>query len=91
MANLGSLESNSTVRRSRVNSAVSHRRIAFEAGSKDHIFLQFLRISVTGALPGKAQKWFFFVVLEPFHSTTFCSGNVSFQLQNPTPKLHLFE
>ena len=91
MANLGSLDCNSPVGRSRVNLAVSHRRIAVETGLKDHIFLQFLRISVTGALPGKAQKWFFFVVLEPFHSTTFCSGNVSFQLQNPTPKLHLFE
>ena len=91
MANLRVPDSNSTVRRSRVNSAVSHRRIAVETGLKDHIFLQFLWISVTGALPGGAQKWLFFVILEPFHSTTFCSGNVSFQLQNPTPKLHLFE
>ena len=90
MANSRVPDSNSTVRTSRVNSAVSHRRIAFEAGLKDHIFLQFLWISVTGALPGGAQKWLFFVILEPFHSTTFCSGNVSFQLQNPTPKLHLF-
>ena len=90
MANLGSLDCNSPVGRSRVNLAVSHRRIAVETGLKDHIFLQFLWISVTGALPGGAQKWLFFVILEPFHSTTFCSGNVSFQLQNPTPKLHLF-
>ena len=77
MANFECLDCNSTVRRSRVNSAVSHRRIAFEAGLKDHIFLQFLWILATGAPPGRPQKWIFFVILEPFHSTRFCSGNVS--------------
>ena len=87
VAKLEVLNCNSPVGRSRVNLAASHRRIAVETGLKDHIFLQFLRISVTGALP-RGSKMFFFVVLEPFHSTTFCSGNVSFQLQNPTPRLH---
>ena len=80
MAKLESLDCNSPVGRSRVNLTASHRRIAVETGLKDHIFVQFLRISVTGDLPGEAQKWVFFVVLEPFHSTTFRSGNLSFQL-----------
>ena len=91
MANLRASDGNCTVRSSGVNSAVSCRRIAFEAGLKDHIFLHFLSILARENLPGGAQKWTFFVTLEPFHSTTFCSGNVSFQLENPTPEWHLSE
>ena len=78
-------------KRGRINSAAPYRGIALEAGLKDHFFLQFLRISATGAPPGRPQKWIFFVILEPFHSTRFCSGNVSFQRQNPTPELHFSE
>ena len=61
MANSRVPDSNSTVRTSRVNSAVSHRRIAFEAGLKDHIFLQFLWILATGAplLPEGLKNGFF--------------------------------
>ena len=41
--------------------------------------------------PKRPKKWMFFVFLEPFRSTRFCNGNVSFHLKNPTPELHLSE
>ena len=91
MANLRSSESNSTVRSSWENSTVSCTRIASEAGLKDHIFLHFLWILLPGAPCGGPENWFFFVILVPFHSTTFLSGSLSFQLQNPSPELHLSE
>ena len=91
VAHLRVLDSNSPVWRSRVNLAVSHSRIAFEAGLKDHIFLQILWILGIVVPPGRPQKWIFFLLLEPFRSTRFCDGNVSFQLQNPTPELHFSE
>ena len=91
MANLRSSESNSTVRSSWGNSTGSCRRIASEVGLKDHFFLHFLWILATGALSGGPEKGFFFVILEPFHSTTFLSESLSFQLQNPSTELHLSE
>ena len=91
VAHLRVPDSNSAVRRSRVNLAVPHSRIAFETGLKDHIFLQILWILAALVPRGRAQKRIFFSLLEPFRLTRFCDGNVIFQLQNPTPELHLFE
>ena len=91
VVNFECLDCNSTVRGSRVNSAASHRRIALEWGLKGQIFLQFLCLFAIEAPPGRPQKWSFFVFLEPFHSTRFRSGNVSFQQQNRTPEFHFSE